>query len=304
MRRTRTAQLVIIAVAIAAAVAILAPAFADRAEERGGARGVEDGSAAHSWPGLGSRAGEKPTGYGIALYGDLALAERFPIPADAVFGPRAGALELTEARNGDARVTPAAADAAGPRFALDAPAGASRLKVVFFGTSAAAPDLASLGAAIQAFESASPGALVVAYASPADLGSQRAQDRADASRKLRRAGAEIVVWHGVAGASEASQNGRRWIFYGLGGTAANAKSLVLRLLVSADDKGDPRAELRAYPLVGQRTATARELGEAYWNLLMESWAPEEHLMKRKIGFGFDDVGRHFSFGKIPIDGRP
>jgi hypothetical protein len=128
--------------------------------------------------------------------------------------------------------------------------------------------------------------------------------RASAARQLRRAGAEIVVWHGGDDVGEASLNGRRWIFYGLGGTAASRTSLVLRLLVRAGDEGAPETELRAYPVFGGRTATARELGETYWSLLLESWAPEEHLMKRKIGLGFDDVGRHFSFGKIPIDGRP
>jgi len=304
MRRTRRAQLAIIAVAIAAAVAILAPAFADRARERGGARGGKERGAESSWPGRGSRAGEKPAGYGIALYGDLALADRFSIPADAAFGPRDGALELVEARKGGVPLAPAVVDAAGPRFALEVPAGASHLSVAFFGTSTAAPDLASLAAAIQAFESGDPGALVVAYASSADLDATRTNDRVDESRNLRMAGAEIVVWYGGDGVGELSQIKRRWIFYGLGGTAASRESLVLRLLVSAGDKGAPMAELRAYPVQGGRTATARELGATYWSLILKSWAPEQHLMKRKIGFGFDDVGRHFSFGNVPIDGRP
>jgi hypothetical protein len=299
MRRT---QLIILAVTIAAAVAILAPALAQRAQGRGGSpKGTNDG-APSTWPGFGLRSGEEPAGTAIALYGDLALAERLAIPADAAFGPRDGTLELVEAEAGGL-TTAATADAAGPRFTIEAKTGASRQKVAFFGTSVAAPDLASLGEAIGAFETAEPGALVVAYASLAEEDAHKAKPQASASRKLRRAGAEIVVWYGGDRVGALSQAEQRWIFYGLGG-ASGGESLALRLIVAADDKGDPRIELRGYPLIGGRTVAAREYGAAYWNLILESWAPEEHLLKRRIGFGFDDVGRHFSFGKVGIDGRP
>jgi hypothetical protein len=298
----RRAQLIILAVTVAAAVAILAPALAQRAQERGGSKkGTGDG-AQTAWPGFVSRFGEKPAGTTIALYGDLALAEKHAIPADAAFGPRNGALELVEALAGGI-TTAAAADAAGPPFAIEVKAGAARQKVAFFGTSASANDLASLGEAIRAFETAEPGALVVAYASSADPDARKAESQASDSRRLRRAGAEIVVWYGGDRVGALSQSEQKWIFYGLGG-ASGGESLVLRLIVGADDKGNPSVELRGYPMLDGRTVTAREYGAAYWNLILESWAPEEHLLKRRIGLGFDDVGRHFSFGKVAIDGRP
>jgi hypothetical protein len=299
MRRT---QLLILAVTIAAAVAILAPALAQRARERGVAQMGAGGGAQSTWPGFGSRLGEKPAGTTIALYGDLALADRLAIPAHAAFGPRNRTLELVE-RQSDGVTTAAAADAAGPRFTIEVKAGASRQKVAFFGTSAAANDLASLGEAIRAFETAEPQALVVAYALSAEPDAQKVKSQEGASRKLRRAGAEIVVWYGGDRVGTLSQSEQKWIFYGLGG-ASGGESLVLRLIVGADDKGDPMVELRGYPLRGGRTVTAREYGAMYWNLVQDSWAPEEHMLKRRIGFGFDDVGRHFSFGKVAIDGRP
>ena len=110
MRRT---QLIILAVTLAAAVAILAPALADRAAERGGATGRAERGAESSWPGIAEGGGAKPEGTSIALYGDLALRDRFAIPADAAFGPRDGALELVEAP-GAASATRAAAGAPGP----------------------------------------------------------------------------------------------------------------------------------------------------------------------------------------------
>jgi hypothetical protein len=299
MRRT---QLLILAITIAAAVAILVPALADRARERGGATGRAVRGAESSWPGIADGAGAKPEGTTIALYGDLALADRLAIPADAAFGPRSGTLELVETQTGGT-ATAAAADAAGPRFTIEVKAGALRQKIAFFGTSAAANDLASLGEAIRAFETAEPQALVVAYALSAEPDAQKAKSQAGASHKLRRAGAEIVVWYGGDRVGALSQSEQKWIFYGLGG-ASGAESLVLRLIVGADHTGDPRVELRGYPVRGGRTVTAREYGATYWNLVQDSWAPKEHLLKRRIGFGFDDVGRHFSFGKVAIDGRP
>jgi hypothetical protein len=298
MRRT---QLLILAIAVAAAAAILAPLLAARAREP--KRGPEraDRGAPNGWPGLGPRLGEKPAGTIIALYGDLALADRFSIPADAAFGPRGGSLELDEAPSG-ARVAPAA-DPLGPLYAFEAKAGAARQKVAFFGTSAAIPDPASLGEAIRAFEVAEPGALCVAYVSAADRGGGAARGRADVGRKLRRAGAEIVVWYGVDRVGALSEYRRQWIFYGLGGAASDG-SLALRLLVEADQSGAPRADLRAYPIFGGRASTAREYGAMYWDLILASWVPEEHMLKRRFGLGFDDVGRHFSFGKVAIDGRP
>jgi len=207
----------------------------------------------------------------------------------------------------------AAGDAPGPRLVLEAPSGRNTLRIAVFATSAAAPDLASLAEAVEAFDAAEPEALTVVYASASDPGGERVKARAGASRKLRRSGAEIVVWHGVDSVGAFSHHERRWIFYGLG-SAKGTDSLVLRLVVDADEQGAPRAELRAYPLPidgaggrkpgRPRAASARDYGAAYDRLIVESWAPEEHTLKRQIGFGFDDAGRHFHLGTVAVGGRP
>ncbi|MCK9460574.1 MAG: hypothetical protein M0R80_13125 [Proteobacteria bacterium] len=312
MRRT---QLIIALVTIAAAAAVLAPALAERAEERSAVPKGKDRGAPGSWPGIADGAGKKPEGTVIALHGDLAIADALrstPLgTADAAIGARDGVLGLVS-ESGVPSVA-AAEDAPGPRLVLEAPAGEGTLRIAVFATSAAAPDLSSLAEAVEAFDAAEPEALTVVYASASDPGGERAKARAGASRKLRRSGAEIVAWHGVDEVGAFSHHERRWIFYGLG-SAKGAASLVLRLVVGADERGAPRAELRAYPLPidgagggkpgRPRAASARDFGAAYNRLIVDSWAPEEHLLKRRIGFGFDDVGRHFHLGTVAIGGRP
>ena len=309
MPRARRTQLLIAAIALAGALAAVLPALVLRARVAG-ARPADATGAPGTWPGIADGAGQPPAGRTVLLLRDLSLADALagaPLvrSADAVAGVRGGAVAALARVGGRLVPVAAASDPGGPRAVLSVPAGGATAAVALFDATGGAIDATALAAAVQAFKAARPDGVAVAFVSWSAADGSRTARRAGTARTLRRAGADLILGSDPSAGPEASTSDRRWIFYGLdlGGGA----TLALRLVLRADDGGRPIAELRAYPIVraggaAPRPATAAEYADAYWGIVTGSWGMEDRMLKRRLGLGFDDGGRHFALGRLAAAG--